>query len=190
MKKHLGKLIGILIILGLIIWGAFYFINNKKDGIFEKVQKSTEAEILLSKTAYPSNQREVVRLYQRLNKCCYNEAISEEQFDKLLLKMRELYDDELLAVNSLSEQRTAYYDEIALARKNGTTIGFIKVQKQSEVKSWTDDEGREYSSIVCAFSFTSQNIKYNYAQFFLRKDSTGKWKILGWDTCAPVDIEE
>ncbi len=195
MKKHLGKIIGIGAIAVIIILCLFYYLNNRSDGIFEKKGSSTEAELILSKNLdsfYPSNQREVVRMFYRINKCCYNEKISDEQYEQLLDQLRKLFDKEFLEANPREKQRTAFYDELTLARQSKRIISITKVQKQSQVKEWTDENGNEFSSIIGCMVETEKGKKaYDiYYEFLLRKDSEGKWKIVGWQLGDKVDIEE
>ncbi len=195
MKKHLGKIIGIGAIAVIVILCVFYYINNRADGIFEKKGSSTEAELILAKNLdsfYPSNQREVVRMFYRINKCCYNEKISDDQYEQLLDQLRKLFDEELLEANPREKQRTSFYDELTLAKQNKRIISITKVQKQSQVKEWTDDDGTEYSSIIgCMVETEKAKKAYDiYYEFLLRKDGDGRWKIVGWQLGDKVDIEE
>ncbi len=197
MKKHLGTLIGILIILGLAVWGVFYFVNNRnsKLDIFQKKTSSTEAESLISKDLerfYPSSVREVVRLYMRINKACYTEKITEDDFDALLKQMRLLFDDELLAVNEYNDHRLAFYDEVTTFKNEKKQMTLYKVQKQSEVEKWKGKDGKDYASIIgCYMNSTQSGFEYTYEKFLLRlEDETGKWKIVGWELTKPVDIGE
>lgn len=194
MKKHLGKLIGVLAAVAIVVLVLFYYINNKGDSIFDKHGKSTEAEILLEKNLevyYPASQREVVRMFYRINKCCYNEKITEEQYEKLLDQLRILYDEELLAANPRDKQRTSFYDELTLAKKEKRIVSITKVQQQSAVKTWEKD-GKSYSSIIgCSImSEKGKKATYVYNEYILRKDDKGRWKILGWQLGDEVDIEE
>ena len=65
-----------------------------------KEQASTNEEVcsILDKdfeNNYPGTPREVVKLYSRITTCIYNQA-GEEDRRKLVEKMRQLFDEELL----------------------------------------------------------------------------------------------
>ena len=196
MKKFLGPAIGVLVILGIVIWIVFFVINNRDNGdVFSAKKSSTETGAILDKDLdrfYPSSVREVVRLYLRINKACYSESMTEADFEKVLKKMRQLFDDELLSVNPFEDQKMAYYDEVTAFKNAKKTMTLYKVQKQSDVVKWTTADGTEFSSIIgCYMSNTPNGFEYTYEKFLLRLEKeTGKWKIVGWESTAPVDIGE
>ncbi|MCQ2538790.1 MAG: hypothetical protein MJ124_10350, partial [Lachnospiraceae bacterium] len=106
-------------------------------------------------------------------------------------QLRVLFDDEFLEANPRDQQRTAFYDELTLAKKAKRVVSITKVQKQSEVKTWEKD-GKSYSSIIGCSIVTekAKTANYVYNEYILRKDDNGRWKILGWHLGDKVDIEE
>ncbi len=102
--KTIGKTIIAVLCIGLVV-GGFYLLSNKKasgeaDNVSE-VQKVILKD--LTGDAYPATPREVLKLYNRIMCCYYNEEYTEEEFEKLADQARLLMDQEL-ADNNPAEQ--------------------------------------------------------------------------------------
>lgn len=200
-KKVIGICIAIVIIAAAVL--AVYFVINrqaqKKAG--EEAVPTTEIEKLIAKDlelAYPETPTEVVKMYWRINCCMYNESsLSDEDTEALLKQLRMLYDDELLEsegnsyekmLKNLQKDRETYKDN---KQKIGTAV-IVQKNNTIEVKKV---EGKECTSIISASLVTSKGDTTKvYEEFFCRRDSNGKWKILGWkqttqEAAAAVDVK-
>ena len=195
MKKHIGVLIGSLVLVGLVIWIIFYTVNNRNDkSVFNDGKNtSTEAQILIAKDIdrfYPSTVREVVRLYQRINVCLMTGKYSEEEFYRLVDMLRLLYDDELLEINPRDRYANKLYDEITLFKETGKSIPVTNIQLESQAERYTKD-GKNMASIVALFIVKGGNgLEKTYEKFVLREDENGRWKIVGWELTEPVEFPE
>lgn len=192
--KNLAKLLGGLMLAGVILLTAFYWLNNRPDdSIYAKEGTSnTEAQLILQKDLdrnYPASVREVVRLYSRISKCWYNEKITEEEFTKLVTMQRMLFDEELLNENPLSVFTENLSGELAAAKENKKVMASYRVQKESSVKKWKSGEN-SFASIIACFMMKGESLEYTYEEFLLREDENGQWKIVGWQLTAPVEIED
>ena len=97
----------ILIVLACLIIGYYYYLSNSLDsptanvtGEEEIVATMTMSQKALSRNLqsnYPPSPREVVKYFGEITQCDYNEEHDEEEIIALGLKMREIYDAELVA---------------------------------------------------------------------------------------------
>lgn len=189
-KKLMSAFMIMLVIAALAVAG--YYIINKQ--ITQKAQDEvnlpdTEVGKLLAKdldVAYPETPTEVVKLYWRLNQCMYNGSMDDKEFEGLLKQLRKLYDQELLdkKENSWDGMLSNFKDDKKKYSKNKQKISSYIVQENSEVEFGKKD-GKE-----CAALLTNTLMKKGtdrvklYEKFMCRKDSSGKWKILGWSSAA------
>lgn len=192
--KNLTKLIGGLGVVCVLIFGIYLAMNLKSDdSVFEKdSQKNTEAQNILAKDVernYPATVREVVRLYSRISKCYYNEAISEEEFTQLAQLQRNLFDEEFLEHNPWDTFIESLANEVIAAKTNKETMMHYVVQKQSSVKEWDADE-MHYAKIIACYTMKGEDYTKTYEEFLLREDASGRWKIVGWRLTDAVEISD
>lgn len=183
-KSSKQTLIAMIIFCALLI-GAYYFISkdqNKTENS-EEIEIETEYETLVNKdleTTYPATPREVVKLYCRYSKCLYNEALQDEEIEELSQKIRNLYDEELNQNNSEENYLYNLKMEIADFRNNNRTITKIQIAKAEDVQTWTDSE-QEYAKMNVAITQKELEVTgKSVEEFLLRKDASGRWKILGF----------
>ncbi len=155
--------------------------------------KNEEVNTLVNKDLninYPSTPREVLKMYSRLQTCAYNQGLSEKDLTAVIEQMRVLFDDDLIAANSLEQQLEDLKKEIKEFQKKKQTISNYVIDKDSSVKEKKIKE-KEYATLVVSY-LIKEDRGYNktYEQFILRKDEENKWKILGWDLVKGEDEEQ
>lgn len=155
--------------------------------------KNEEVNTLVNKDLkinYPSTPREVLKMYSRLQTCAYNQGLSDKDLTAIIEQMRLLFDDELIAANSLEQQLEDVKKEIKEFKKKKQTISNYVIDKDSSVKEKKIKE-KEYATLVVSY-LIKEDRGYNktYEQFILRKDAENKWKILGWDLVKGEDEEQ
>ena len=101
--KHL-KMTIVVIIAGALIVGYFYYLNvrNASNSQEEEAVQLTEVEDLLTtdlENKYPPTPREVIKLYNRIMKVCYNEELTDEEVEGLARLQWELLDPKLQEIN-------------------------------------------------------------------------------------------
>lgn len=183
MKKRLSWLVVVTIIVVLgVAW--YYYDSMKKDeessigdSVVDEVAKVLNKDL---EESYPYTAREVVQFFIRIQKCYYNEDYTDEELVKLAYKATELFDDELKSENQFDEYFEDLKEEIDAFESDGKTINRVILEKSSEVVYSTVDE-QKYASINCTYYIkgdagTSRVIE----TYILRKDESGRWKILGW----------
>jgi len=194
--KKLAQLIGSLCVVGAVVLGLFLALNQREDDdMFSKdTKKNTEAQNILSKDLdrnYPATVREVVRLFSRISKCYHNEMVSEEEFRELVEFQRKLFDEEFLENNPLDTFTNNLTAEIDLAKAKENRMVAYRVQKQSSVTTWQNEENH-FASIIASYTMSAkgESPTRTYEEFLLREDEKGRWKIVGWRLTDPIEIEE
>lgn len=192
-KKSTVKTICFMIIFAVIVIGIYLFISTRTTPLFSKSDSSTtELEKLMSKDipgSYPSSPREVVKLYWRITKETYNQELDDEQIQKLSEQLFCLYDDELIANQTMEEYLLDLKVDISSYRENKRNIMQYVIENSDQVVYWEKD-GKNYASLVASFTTREGNtFSKTFEEFVLRKDSAGKWKILGWKLSDKTEID-
>lgn len=190
-RKKVMSAFMIMLVLAALAVAGYYIINNRitKEAQEEVKLPDTEVGKLLAKdldVAYPETPTEVVKLYWRLNQCMYNDSMSDKEFEKLLKQLRKLYDKELLDKNenSWDLMLSSFKNDKQKFSDNKQKISSYIVQDNSAVEFGKED-GKD-----CATLLTNTLMKKGtdrvkvYEKFMCRKDSSGKWKILGWSSAT------
>lgn len=131
---------------------------------------------------YPGTVKEVVKYYTEIEKCFCNEDCTEEELERLGMRARELYDEELLAANDVDAYLTRLKADISTFKSQKRRIGSIAVAASTSVDFFSQD-GYEFARIYCGYNVMEGNGK-SVTQgrvYLLRRDSNRLWKIYGWD---------
>ena len=164
-----------------LICGGFYFaIVNSEDG---KEKELTEVEKLIVKDLdndYPKTPREVIKLYNRIVTCYYDEDTTKEQLGDLVDQMVKLFDAELLLVNDRETYYSSVATEVASYKNRGRYIAEAKVCDSNDVVYIDDKEKNDKVAYVTASYFIREknDFEKTYQEFVLRKDADGKWKLV------------
>lgn len=200
MKKSKQKTTTIIVIMFAVVIaiaiGFWAILEQGRNRVEEDKlihSKNEEVNTLLNKDLnidYPSTPREVLKMYSRLQSCVYNQDLSDKDLSAIVGQMRMLFDDELIAANSLEQQLEDLKKEIKEYQKAKRTISNYVIDKES---STTEKklEGKEYATLEVSY-LIQENRGYNktYEQFILRKDEKDKWKILGWELVRSEDEKQ
>ena len=180
MKRIRVIIIGIVCIS--LVVGYYYFLSNKGSG--DETEVSEVQKVILKDIggkAYRATPREVVKFYNRIQCCYYNEEYTEDEFKKLADQARILMDEEL-ADNNPAEQ---YYLQV----KN-VVDDFREKKKTINNASVCDSNQVKYSTIggfECAYVTSSYFVREkdgfskSNQNFVLRKDEENRWKILAFE---------
>ena len=191
MKKSRMVIIAVLLIA--LICGLFYWTIWSKDHTSPEQGELTEVERIITKDLglnYPATPREVVKLYNRILDCYYDEKYTSEQFDGLTSQALALFDEELRANNpKLTYQQavTANVEEFHNAKKTMTQTA---VCASNDVQ-YREDDGDELAFVEASY-FVKENNSYTktFQTYVLRKDDEGQWKILAFFQTYPDSNEE
>lgn len=179
MKKT--YLIAIIVLcVGLLVGGYAFWMNRNGESSVENLEL-TKVQQLITKDLeknYPATPREVVKTYNEIITCFYNEKYTEKELEALVEQTLLLMDEELAANNPKSEYLKAVKEEVLEYASAERTIVSYTLPSSNEVVHHTIDE-RECAYVNMSY-FIKEKGSYNktYQTYVVRKDDEGKWKIL------------
>lgn len=179
-KRNVVRVILALVVIGLVV-GVYYYFTVQRRASVEDAVELAEVQKVITKDLdanYPATPREVVKYYNRIVKCFYNETYTEDELYELGDQARKLFDEELLENNPRESYFDALKADIEDYRERSKTIRSSSVCDSNDVEFQTVD-GRECAYVEASY-FTNENKDYSrtYQMYVLRKDDEGKWKIL------------
>ena len=180
MKKTISAVVAAVVVIALVC-GLFYYVTLRSKPSAEdhvelsKVQKLTTSNFEIN---YPATPREVVKVFNKIMTCFYNEDCTEEELEKLVEQAWILFDPKLQENNPLDVYLTTVKAEIAEYKERGRTISQSDVCASNDVKYKTD--GTDKLAYVDASYFVKESKQYTntYQMYVLRKDAEGRWRIL------------
>lgn len=186
-----GMIKGIIVILILVclVGGYYYYLSNKKQDKAqeENVETSVTQEVLMRNLDknYPPTPREVVKAFGEIAQCLLGETYTEEEFQKLALQARKLYDDELIANKTQEQYLEDLRWDINVFKEDGIVISSYTPASSVDVEEFTKDEYK-CARLTCSFTLRKgTQLEANEEIFVLRKDADGHWKIYGWQPVTP-----
>lgn len=186
MTKKRGGVI-VLILIAVLIVGAFALVAYRTPKTVEEATEVTEVSALMSKNieaGYPSTPREVLKLYNRYMLCLYgvdSDQLKDEEVRALGMKMRQMFDDELMEENPENAHLQKLTQEIVAFQADDKVMIQANVCDSNEV-DYIDIEGASGALVEGSYFIKkgSKEFSRTYQQYLMRKDATGKWKILGF----------
>lgn len=187
MKGKKGKItvqatIVFVILIVAVVGYYCYLVNHYENAAAEKTLTAVENVLVRDlEYNYPPTPKEVIRYYNEIVKCFYNEECSEEKIEELGRKARELYDQELLDYNPWDTYILRLQAEIQDFRNNNRKISGISLASSTDVDEFTED-GYRFARIRCGYNILQgKDSSYSMEVYLLRKDDDGHWKIYGWE---------
>lgn len=182
-KKPMSAVFTVISIAAVIL--VLIYVNQSKQSENLKeasLKKLSEVEKLLEmdlNNDYPSTPRDVAKLHGDMTRLLYS-GIEDDEIKDLAIKIRELYDDELIDINSEDQYLADLYSDIALWLQLDRKIEYNLVVNEENEEIYTRD-GKEYANAFISFTITEKGQTSELRRYTLRKDEDGKWKILGWE---------
>lgn len=190
MKRFKGtKGMIILVILAVMVVGYYYYLSNRKQTSREEVKYEvmTPVQKVLSRnmeTNYPSTPREVVKYFSDITQCFYNEEYTDDELYQMAMRMRDIYDEKLIANQTESDYMTKLKSDIDEFKENQRTISSYSLTSTLDVETFEAD-GDEWARLHCLYSIKEGVLVNSDTVFLLRRDkTTGHYKIYGWDLAA------
>lgn len=180
MKRTIGVIAVVIGVIAIIV-GGFYFFVHKNRTTVEDAVELTEVQKVITRDLeanYPETPREVIKLYNRIICCYYNENYTDAELYELGDQARKLFDAELLENNPRDVYFSSLKAEIAEYHEKSKKITSWNVSKSSEITFLKVDD-RECAYVDSSY-FVDAGKTYEYANqtYVLRKDEDGNWKIL------------
>lgn len=189
MKKSTTRMTVILIcvVVGVVAYYAYLSGQSKES---RREASMSAAETVLSRNLemdYPSTPKEVIKYYNEILKCFYNEECTEEEIEDLGNKARELYDEELLENNELAAYHIRLKEDINTYRELKRKITSASVAASTNVDRFEEDD-YSFARIHCGYNIMEGGISNAVNQvYLLRRDENKRWKIYGWDLAGNVN---
>lgn len=188
MKQSNGiKIIIIGICMAALVVGYYYYLSNRNVPQPEEVVPEDEVLTVTQRTLlrnldtnYPPTPREVIKYFSEITQCFYNEENTDEEIEKLGLKIRELYDSELVANQTQEDYLTALKEDVEDFKEKGRKIASFTLSASVDVEPFSEN-GYEWARLYCIYGVEQGGLLYNSnIVFVLRKDEQGHYKIYGW----------
>lgn len=178
----------ILVILACLIVGYYFYLSNNSGKRNEEpadgVEVMTMSQKALSRNLdsnYPPSPREVVKYFSEITQCFYNEEHTDEELKDLALKIREIYDDELVANQTEEEYLDLLNRDIEEYRSNGRSISGYSPSSSMDVDFFSEN-GYDWARLYCIYDVKQDSLIYKTTLcFILRKDENSHYKIYGWE---------
>jgi len=181
--KRTAATISVMVLLAAIILTFYYYLVNRIPSEEDPVQNMTETEKIIAydlEANYPQTPRETVKLFGRIMKALYNDP-ADEDIEPLALKIRELYDEELLDNNPEETYLNDLKTDIATWKEDKRRItNYLLVREDQEQEKELD--GMKYSVNYVSYTIQKNGKSTETWKVLLRQDKEQKWKILGWET--------
>lgn len=164
----------------VLIVGGFLIFTNRTQKNPEDVELTAVQQIITKDLAgnYPKTPREVLKTYNEIISCFYNEECTDEEIEKLADRVLLLLDEELLANNPKDEYLKKVKAEIADYKAKGKTIVSYNLSSSNDVEFRTVDE-RECAYVDCSYFIKDKKgYSKSYMTYVARKDDKNEWKIL------------
>ncbi len=181
-----------VILLMAIVLISYYFIANRESKPVEVEKVSRVQEVLLRDLSsnYPPSPKEVIVYYSELNQVMLSDTYTEEEQTALFQRIRELFDDELVANMTEEEYFSNMKEEVLKKKADNITISRFKTSVSTDVVYFTE-AGYECAGLYGFYTLRSGTEYFTSKQvFILRKDSNSHWKIFGWKLDDELDENE
>ncbi len=176
------KSAAVLAVMVITVFALYYYLVNKVERSDPEVETSAVEDVLLKnlETDYPATVREVIKYYNEIMSCYYGENPTDEELKKLADKAMELYDAELVDYQSEEMYIEDLKAEIAAFAASDTVLSHMALSSSTAVDYYTYN-GRECAQIRCIYTMRQKTGLMTIKEVYvLRKDDSGRWKILGW----------
>jgi len=174
----------VMALLAIFIIGGFFLVRSIGLKNLELKKSKTEVEKLMELNLddnYPGNAREVLKIYNRILKCCYNEELTDEQIKKLAEQNQKLFDEHLLEKNPLDQYVEKLKKDIEDYKSKKTTIANIAIQDLAEAER-EERGGYKFCNLLVSYIVKdTKGLKTTNEKYYLREDDKGRWKILFWE---------
>lgn len=182
------KSAAVLAVMVITVFALYYYLVNKVEHSAPEVETTAVQDVLLKnlETDYPPTVREVIKYYNEIMNCYYKENPTDAELEQLADKAMELYDAELVNFQSREMYLEDLKTEIAAYAAADTVLSHVALSSSTAVDYYTYN-GRECAQIRCIYTLRQKTQLMTIKEVYvLRKDDSGRWKILGW---SPAEDE-
>ena len=192
MKKNstsMTKITIFLVFLIVLVVGYYSYLSGRnRTEQQEAVMSAVDTALARDLTNdYPATPKEVIKYYNDIIKCFYNEECTEEEIQELGEKSLQLFDEKLRENNEEDAYLTRLQGEIKDYQDNKRKITSVSLAPSTNVDYYTAD-GFSFARISCGYGMTENGKKTSTMMvYLLRRDENRKWKIYGWETADQLN---
>lgn len=136
---------------------------------------------------YPATPKEVIKYYNDLMKCFYNEECTAEELQDLGRKSLQLFDEELQENNDEETYLIRLQGEVQNYKDNKRKITSVSLAPSTNVDYYSVD-GYSFARISCGYTMMENGKKTSTVMvYLLRRDDSRRWKIYGWETADQLN---
>ena len=192
MKKNntpMTKITIFLVFLIILVVGYYSYLSGKNRTEQQEAVMS-EVDTALSRDLnnnYPATPKEVIKYYNDLMKCFYNEECTAEELQDLGRKSLQLFDEELQENNDEDTYLIRLQGEVQNYKDNKRKITSVSLAPSTNVDYYSVD-GYSFARISCGYTMTENGKKTSTVMvYLLRRDDSRRWKIYGWETADQLN---
>ena len=181
--KNTIRIVILSIALGFLVLGYYFYLSKSGSTTENSVatEKQTEMQKVLEKdfiNSYPETPRSVIKWYNRIQMLYYDENTTDDQLKALCDQAMLMMDADLLQMNPKDMYVASVRDDVADYKNHNRKIVSIDVADTANVE-YVKKDGKDYAFVqVYYFVKEGSNFQNTYQKYALRKDDSGKWKIL------------
>lgn len=188
------KAVVITLVMVVLVFGYYFYLTSRSgDGLPKDEDQVVDDMSVVQKLLvradyreYPTTPVQVLKYYNEITFCFYNETYTENELEQLAMEARSLYDLELLTNQSQEDYLTNLKNDIAVFKAGNITILRSDVTPATDVYYFTYD-GRECARLYSVYTLRSGTVnQLSKEVFIMRKDDEGHWKILGFELVEDV----
>ena len=186
MRNKTTRVTIIMILVAVAVVGYYSYLSGRARAQKNETEMSTVQTVLSRSMTqdYPPTPKEVIKYYNEILKCFYNEECTEEEIEALGNKARELYDRDLLANNEEEVYLLNLKADIQEYKDNKRRLTSAAVASSANVFFFNQD-GYDFARIMCGYTIMEGRTSIPSGQvYLLRRDEDKHWKIYGWESAA------
>ena len=192
MKKtntSVTKITVLFIFLLVLVVGYYAYLSGthrteQQEAVMSEVDTALSRDL---DNDYPATPKEVIKYYNDLMKCFYNEECTAEELQDLGRKSLQLFDEELQENNDEDTYLIRLQGEVQNYKDNKRKITSVSLAPSTNVDYYSVD-GYSFARISCGYTMTENGKKTSTIMvYLLRRDDSRRGKIYGWETADQLN---
>ena len=192
MKKtntSVTKITVLFIFLLVLVVGYYAYLSGthrteQQEAVMSEVDTALSRDL---DNDYPATPKEVIKYYNDLMKCFYDEECTAEELQDLGRKSLQLFDEELQENNDEDTYLIRLQGEVQNYKDNKRKITSVSLAPSTNVDYYSVD-GYSFARISCGYTMTENGKKTSTVMvYLLRRDDSRRWKIYGWETADQLN---
>ena len=192
MKKtntSVTKITVLFIFLLVLVVGYYAYLSGthrteQQEAVMSEVDTALSRDL---DNDYPATPKEVIKYYNDLMKCFYNEECTAEELQDLGRKSLQLFVEELQENNDEDTYLIRLQGEVQNYKDNKRKITSVSLAPSTNVDYYSVD-GYSFARISCGYTMTENGKKTSTVMvYLLRRDDSRRWKIYGWETADQLN---